>query len=229
MFNENYYKYHPILINMIEYVDIVTEFIDKPKTVLEIGSLHGNDANELMNLIGTTENNIHVIEANPEFYKKIKIKYPKFNVYNFAATNINGFVDFNAIDTTIKQNFGISSLLDRNDNRKYNKIKINAKRMDNFLVDNKIESIDICKIDVEGNIMETLLGFGDSIKTIKSFHIEAEHKLIWENQKLFSDVEKYLILNKFKPISLKFAGFQSDSIWVKNDLIKKNWWGKYKN
>lgn len=65
----------------------------KPKIIIEIGSLHGKDMQTLSNLYSDVE--VHIIEAHPEFSKKIKKDFPNFNVYNYGITNNDGKITFN--------------------------------------------------------------------------------------------------------------------------------------
>jgi FkbM family methyltransferase len=206
---------------MYELSDIIIlqKTID-PKVVVEIGSLHGNDMKILSDIFKNID--INIIEAHPVYSKKIKQKYPKFKVYEFAATNKDCEIEFNGVNDGIK-NQGISSIHDRN-GVNYTKYFITGKRMDSFMINNGISSIDILKIDVEGHSMEVLEGFGDEIKKVKCIHIENEHIPVWSNQITYSEVEKYLIDKGFILTAIKSAWPQTDSVWIRKDLYNKNWW-----
>jgi len=103
----------------------------------------------------------------------------------------------------------MSSLLDNTYNMDDRLLKVNVEaiRMDDFMKENNIESIYFLKLDVEG----ASEGFGDRIKDIKSLHFEAEHKPIWANQRLYSDISDLLVLNGFEQIYYRKAFSQSDS------------------
>jgi hypothetical protein len=83
--------------------------------------------------------------------------------------------------------------------------------------------IDMLKIDVEGNTYEVLEGFGYHLDKVKSIHLEAEHTPVWKGQKLYADIEKYLIDRDFIPVELKIGFPQSDSVWINKNYYNPNW------
>lgn len=218
---ENQLKYHKVLINMYEWIDIIdAQRTFVPKSIFEIGSLNGNDAAILENRYKT--NNVTIFEAHPVFFEKIKASYPNFKVFNYAGSNTDGEISFNGVSDT-ERRIGTSSVLDRN-GIDYNKYTVMAKRPETFINDNNIESIDLLKIDVEGLSYELLSGFGKKLNIIKSIHIENEHVPVWKNQKLYTDVEKLLLENNFVLVSIKAAFPQTDSVWFRRDVFNKDWW-----
>jgi FkbM family methyltransferase len=187
---------------------------------MEIGSLHGNDCKALEDIYHT--GNVRIMEAHPIFFERIKIKYPEFSVFNIAGSDIDGMIDFNCIDANGIRT-GISSMLDRN-NAPYVKQQVMARRMDSFISEHDIFSIDMLKIDVEGCSYQVLKGFGDKLNIVKSIHVENEHISVWKNQKTYIDVEKLLIDSGFIMAAIKIAWPQSDSVWIRKDLFNHLWW-----
>lgn len=222
-------EYNKILIEMIEFIELIdSQNTFEPKSIMEIGSMNGKDAYDLEQRYKTE--NVYIIEAHPLFYSQIKNKYSNYNVFNFAAFNIDGKIEFNAINESV--NLGISSIFERSDlyptygPPTYDKIIIDSKRLDTFFTEQKILEIDILKIDVEGLSYEVIEGFGEKIKKVKIIHIENEHVQVWENQKLFCDVEKLLINNGFILLSIKAGWPQSDSVWIQKNLFNLSWYNK---
>ncbi len=198
-------------------------FID-PKTVLEIGSNDGVDANILKEFFNIEDQNVWVVEPNPSKHSEIFSKFPKFNLIKFAINDKTGEFDFNQVP---EENSGTSSLLNRYDEwystSQSKKIKVKTITGKSLLkIINKPE-IDLCKIDVEGLTYEVLDSFGDELTKIKSFHLENEHILIWENQKLYDEVKNFLISKGYDQIYFEYVNnsIQSDSVWVLKKLIKK--------
>lgn len=188
----------------------------KIKTFLEIGSKDGDDAQFVMNGLSLKEDDIYILEAHPLFHENICKRYPNFNCYNYAAWNESKEIFFNAA-----KNFddGRSSILSREDCKDdFSLVKIDAKRID-YMIENYIKKqIDCCKIDVEGATLEVLRGFGDHLKDVKLLQIEAEQKVIWENQNTFVEVYQFLNNNSFKKVwEIKLGTTQLDSIWIKNE------------
>lgn len=182
-------------------------------TFLEIGSKDGKDSLFMKEKLKLKDENIFIMEAHPEFYKNIKTNFPTFNCYNFAAWNENGELFFNA---ALNSDDGRSSLLDRDIySENFKKVKIDCKRVDVMMEEYFKKSIDLVKIDVEGAAYEVLEGFGENIKNIKVFQIEAEQYKIWDEQK--TSLEVYGLLNSkgfFKVWEIKLAKTQTDTIWV---------------
>jgi FkbM family methyltransferase len=195
-----------------------------PKTILEIGSRDGHDSNTLKLNFNIPDNDVWVVEPNPNQISFIKKTYPNFNLIEKAIHNRETTISFNCVED--KDFIGVSSILDRNDNF-YNQIetkKITVNTITGEQLLNIIDKdIDLCKIDVEGLTYEVLESFNQSINKIKSLHLECEHVEIWKKQKLYTDIEALLILNNFKRVYFNFIGnenIQSDSIWICNTFLK---------
>jgi FkbM family methyltransferase len=204
--------------------------------VYEIGSLHGHDAEKMRTPFNVKPSNVYVFEAHPTFSEEIKKNYPEFNVVNNAVSNKNGYIKFNAVE---QDNVGISSLreysksmINKNEmnghyhNLEYNQIEVKCVRMDTWIEENDIKSIDILKIDVEGCTYECLESFGLKLNIIKLMHIEAEHIECWENQILYEDIKKHLENNNFQLLEIVIAGppwakeQQSDSVWINKKYLE---------
>ena len=214
-------------ITMEDWINVVDRqktFV--PASIVEIGSMDGEDSAILENHYSTGK--VTVIEAHPTFYERISTKYPNFAVYNFAVSDSNGTVEFNAV-TEDSSNLGISSIHDRSQSwpayggTQFSKVQIPTVRMDTFLIDHGIAEIDLLKVDVEGHSFEVLVGFGDLLKNVKSIHIENEHVEVWSGQKLYRDVEKILVDSGFILTSIRVGWPQTDSIWIRSDLFNGNW------
>jgi FkbM family methyltransferase len=228
-------------ISTEEFCNIANQLNISINNVFEIGSLHGHDAYIMAQYMNT--NNVYIFEAHPIFSSDIKMTYPLYNVINMAVTNENKYIEFNMVMKDINNknlNLGMSSMREPSNymttlNEKHNhfskeqytKIRVKGTRMDDWLVGNNIDTIDICKIDVEGCSYECLEGFGDKIKIIKILHIENEHVPCWENQKLYEDVKQYLETNDFILVKITIDGpkwapqQQSDSVWVNKKYLNE--------
>lgn len=215
-----------IYIRMSDWIRIVQSLgTFEVKTIMEIGSMNGEDANVLSEAFET--NDVHIIEAHPLFAKQINEKYPYFIVSNIAAGNENGRYIFNSV-TTDSSNLGMSSLLEREESYPsydivYKPLEVTCLRMDSYCAIMEMDSIDLLKIDVEGFSYEVLEGFGDALDIVKCIHVECEHESVWKGQKLYPDVERLLIDKGFIPVSMRIGFPQSDSVWVRKELYNPNW------
>ena len=188
-----------------------------PKTVFEIGSHNGDDAEYLRACYDIHHSNVFCFEPNPDTFKELSLTHPDFNNINVGISNYNGQADFNCVESDP----GVSSLrkkihLAPNDG----KVSLtDICRMDSIIDHYDIESIDICKIDVEGCAYEVLEGFGDKLNKVKSFQIEAELTPLFENQKLYQHVAELLHANGYHLVAYFGLGPLCDTIWIRNDLF----------
>jgi len=194
-------------------------------TIMEIGSMDGKDAEILSGFFQAMD--VYIIEAHNEFAKNIANEFPSFFVSNVAASNYDGEFIFNSV-TPDSTNLGMSSLLEREESYpsydiNYEPIQVKCMRMDSYCALTEISSIDLLKIDVEGCSYEVLEGFGDALDIVKCIHVECEHESVWKGQKLYPDVEKFLIGRGFIPVSMRIGFPQSDSVWVRKELYNPNW------
>lgn len=212
---------------MNNYAKILTDRTNiLPKTILEIGSRDGNDAETLRSIFKIEPKNVWVVEPNPIQQNKIIDKYPDINLITSPIFNEEKMITFYGVNVSDQTLNGVSSVLNRVDDfyEKTNTDKIEMKTMLGSVLLEKINTgIDLCKIDVEGASYEVLESFGDKIHNIKSIHIECEHRVVWKDQKLYEDVSEFLNKNDFTQIYFSYCGndtLQSDSIWVQKNLLK---------
>ena len=224
-------KVHPNAVSdgtsMQFYVDLVERFCTfQPRNIFEIGANYGQDAEFLRKSFAIDQKNVYVFEPHPQIFSEIKKLYP-FNCFDLAASNVKGKTLFHAIDIANNEykNSGISSLRDGLTTNKQNFIDVEVAliRMDDFLQQEEIKSIDFLKLDVEGMNYEVLEGFGDRLSCVKAIQTEGEYLQYWEGQKLYGDMEQLLLQNGFRLVSfvLSCDGVQSDSFWVQEQYLKQ--------
>jgi FkbM family methyltransferase len=212
---------------MIDYINTVRKKTTiEPNFILEIGSRDGHDSEELRKEFNIEPSNVWVVEPNPKQQVKISEKYPNFNLITSPIFNVEKKITFFRVDVENETLVGVSSLLDRVD-KLYDKINTDRIELETILGSTLLgvinKPIDLCKIDVEGATFEVLESFGEEIKKIKSIHIECEHRIVWENQKLYDEVKSYLISKEFTQLHFEYcnqATLQSDSVWVQKSYIK---------
>jgi FkbM family methyltransferase len=206
----------------------------QPTNVVEIGSRDGKDAIFYKKEFNISDANVYTFEPNPSLIKFIKTNYPNINVIGKAVSINEGKKQFNcAIIDSLSDNkvqwgdYGLSSLGERDlyktgyNNVKFEKIEVDVIKMSTFMKDNNISHIDICKVDVEGLTYEVLSSFEDRLKDVKSFHLEMEYQVCWENQKLAPFIKSFMIDNGFVMLFETEIGLQTDSVWINKLYIKK--------
>jgi FkbM family methyltransferase len=205
-------------INMERFCQAMQRHLITPKTILEIGSRDGNDANEIANYFNITHNNVWVCEPNPKQIVSIEHQYPNFNIVKKAIFNQKGMLPFIQMNGTIDE-IGTSSLIQRTFDNLYanaNIIEVEAITGEELLtMINK--PIDACKIDVEGATLQVLESMGKLIHNITAFHLECEHTEVWKNQHQYNEIANYMLKHNFIQIDFSFTMYniQSDSIWIK--------------
>lgn len=209
----------------------VKQFKELPRTVLEIGSRDGNDAETLRIMSNLEPWKTYVVEPHPELYRLITINYPFFNVYPFAISEKAEVLSFNAIPSTQHPMHvvGTSSLLKKTTTAKAKNegethperwIKVMSITGTNLLELIDKPEIDIVKIDVEGLSYQVLKSFGPDIRLLKALHIEVEMVEIWEGQHKYDEIQAYLRNWGFQEMYYRpafWGGLQGDSIWVRID------------
>lgn len=201
---------YPMFIN--HYSSII------PQNIFEIGSHNGNDSEYLRSCYNIPHQNVFCFEPNPNTFQELSILHPNFNNIPVGISNYNGKTDFNCV----KSDPGVSSIrkkihLQPNDG---DSSLVDIVRMDYIIEHYNIQSIDLCKIDVEGCAYEVLEGFGNKLHIAKSFQIEAELTPLFENQKLFHHISEFLYSKGYYMAAFFGLGPVCDTIWIKNDLFK---------
>lgn len=183
-------------------------------TLLEIGSRDGNDSSFFQQTWGLENENIYIIEPNPTTYPDICKRYPNYTVYDYAINSYDGECEFNAV---YQGGVGVSSIKDRYDSfyNTSNTRKATVKCLTGKSLLNLIKKdIDYCQIDVEGLAYEVIESFGSTIKNIKFILVECEHRKVWKDQKLYSDVEELLSqTHNIIYSDYKEGNLQSNSLW----------------
>lgn len=181
--------------------------------ILEIGSRDGDDSNYMKEKFNLRDEDVYIVEPNNISYNLIKEKYPNYKVYKYAINEYNGECDFyNIMDKNV---IGISSVKNRRD-KYYDNISCNKIRVKcitgHDLINDINKRIDYCQIDVEGLGYEVLTSIKEHIKKINYILIESEYKEIWEDQKMYKDIDEYM-RKTHELIFIEKVGAQSNTLW----------------
>lgn len=206
------------------------------KQILDIGSWHLGQSIEFSNLFEKAR--IDAFEPVPDSYKLCvekrkgldKPTQSRINVHNLALTNKNGTVPFYAVDTSVPQKIdaGFSSLLkfghglDKSyygPNLKQKEIKVAASTLDNWCKKNRIMSVDIMWIDVQGAELLVFQGAKNILKNTRIIMTEVGLKPYYEGHTLKADIDKLLLSLGFKELDSAFElngfDFEANTIYVK--------------
>ena len=168
------------------------------KIVFDIGSFHGDYTYNILKKFPNSS--YYLIEPDEHNYKHLKKRFfdqKNLNVLNIAISNKNEESIFYSYGkgslqgSLIDQDF---SYLDIKNDIKQN---VEVKRVDTLFEKFNLDTIDLCKIDVEGNEIKTLLGAGEKIRKIKIIQIEFSRASI-DSKTFFKDFYKFFKDNNFK-------------------------------
>jgi FkbM family methyltransferase len=195
-----------------EFINTVFEKYGRGKnlTICDIGSRDLNESVEFRRVF--PDASIIAFEPNPRQYAECSLKAMRNNIefYPYAVSDKDGLVSFLPIDmekSPIK-NVGASSLLpitevyrQRENLLQAPPISVKSCRIDTFCKDHNIKNIDCAWIDVQGMGFEVLKGFGDLLNSLQVLHIELEYVEMYKGEKLYPEVNEFLLASGFKNIN----------------------------
>ena len=210
-------RYNPELSHFIDYDDLLKDKISSSPIIMDIGGNKGQSIEKYLKIFDKPI--IHSFEP-------IKTEFDF--MYNKFKNNKNIFLNNFALgDKTEEKEFNITA---QTGNSSFNKInldtkwlkvrsnqfktseegyitsvqKVNVVKLDDYLKDNKIDVIDLVKIDTQGYEDKVLEGSLNSLKQnkIKAILTEIMFDDVYDKYFSFSDLEKYIIPNNFRMVAI---------------------------
>jgi FkbM family methyltransferase len=166
----------------------------EPRIILDIGSRDLDQSIEFSSVYQNSK--IYAFEPNPEQFNiclNKSINYENINVEQLAISDKNGSLDF----YITHGNVGASSLLEPINvpfasTQNFTKISVESKRLDDWLVQNKIDVVDIMWLDTQGIELAALKSMGDKLKKVKFIHCEASELPYYKGHLLKTDLVEFL-------------------------------------
>jgi len=217
-----YSKLIIIILNFLDYfqqrkiLNLIKKKFLNPIIVVDVGAHHGETINLFYKKLKL--NKIYSFEASPQNYKILQKNTTKYNskkiqIYNYG---VGEKISENYINQTLESSSSTINKL--NENSKYfkkklkilniknkrsfqHKIPIKIITLDFFIEKNKIEYIDLVKIDTEGyefNVLKGLAKHNDKVKLVYFEHHYDD--MIIKNYK-FSDI--HYLLKSYGFIKIK--------------------------
>jgi len=89
-------------------------------------------------------------------------------------------------------------------------IVVETKRLDTFLLENKIEYIDFLKIDTQGSDLSVVMSLGECINKVNLIELEVQNIPLYEDSPSKEETIEYLKIKGFELI---------DEVWNNDDLV----------
>ena len=217
--------------------------LDNIETIFDIGAHNGEtiyfflknfNVNQIY-AFEASEHNFQKLEENVNSYKN-KFFNSKINIENialgdkikkkrfkqFSESSSSTFSDIDINSPYFKKKF---RFLNRKENNNFFVEKdIDLIPLADYLINVKIDKIDILKIDTEGYEFEILKGLKDRIKMVDIIFFEHHYDDMIKKSYTFTDINHYLKKNNFKKIFRSKMPFRKtfEYIYRNKDNISKN-------
>jgi len=156
-------------------------------TVIDVGAFIGNYTLLAARQVGH-QGLVISLEPNPQSYKRLKRnielnEFTNIKVFNCAAGEKSGMKHFN-----------MKSFLSNIDSLNQSRVVVEVKTLDDIIKENRIESVKLVKIDVEGYEYAVLKGLTDSFRKhmIKNILIEVHPIFLSRYRSSVYDIYKLL-------------------------------------
>jgi len=192
-----------------DFIELISDYIDfdEVKTIFDVGSRDGYQSVEFRNWFPNAK--IVAFEANPnQIPECLSVTHGhNIEIVNKAAGNVSGPTTFNIS----WMNIGASSLLkisnhSRSSEWKQIELKVDMVRIDNWCEENKIESIDLLWVDVQGAEKIVFDGCGDLLNSVKAIYTEVELSHMYNGSILKEELDMYLTEKGFIPVQTYHMG-----------------------
>ena len=203
----------------MSYLFFLNKINTQIKTIFELGSRDLNDAIKLLdcyedcNIYAFECNDDCLYECNKNLFKLEKDKQNRIFLINKAVSLNDGIVSFYPFDLKKYNNMGASSMLkidfstrskndpDYNISNPQKEIKVNGIRLDTFITENQIKSVDLICIDLQGYELNAIKSIGNYLHKVKYIITECSIVSTYTNGATFSELNEYLNKYNFKYVS----------------------------
>jgi FkbM family methyltransferase len=181
----------------------------KPEVFWELGAFEAAFSRRLRAALPKTA--FHAFEANPYTYDRFREQVTKdgVNYHHKALGPEDGTAVFKigrtVGDRELPPDMGCNSLLTKSGDRTYEDAHVGMVALDNFAAQQGLlGKLSAVWIDAEGFAFQVLQGMRQTLKSSTFVFIEVEDRQLWEGQKTYGDVRRFLFAEGFIPILRDF-------------------------
>ena len=238
---QNLIRYFINLFDKISNRKIINElkkyFINDINVFFDVGGHHGETTLWFSKFFQIKK--IYIFEPNLSIFNTLKRNISKINktsivkTYNFALGNENKEANlkqmiesssstFHDLDESTEYFKRKRKILTLFYNKKlFTEIKSKIVNFTDFIQEEKIDYIDLLKIDTEGYELNILKGLNSFIKKTKVIYFEHHFDLMIKKGYKFSDINQLLIQNGFKQVFKNKMIFRKSFEYIYiNSIIK---------
>ena len=213
-----------IFLNFFDYfhkkkiINFIKKKIVTLDYIIDVGAHSGESINLFLKYFNPKK--IYSFEASPENFDKLKLYVDKLSVQNktkikienvalgkneriemFNQTYESSSSTFNTININSEYFSKKKFFLGLKESSEYiKKIKVKITTLDNYFKKNKLQKIDLLKIDTEGFELEVLTGVKNNISKVSFILFEHHYDDMIKKSYRFKDIHNFLIQNDFKLI-----------------------------
>lgn len=192
----------------------IVNFINDKDIVFDVGV---NIGYYLLNFSKKASNGyVYGFEPNPKVFNYVKYNCELNFSKNIHLSNIGlGNKEGNFKMAQINDNLGMNQIIN-SEKKQINSFTVKVDILDNFVKKNKIPTINVIKIDVEGFEFNVLKGAEKSIQNFKPIlFIEIDEKNLNENNTSFKEIQTWLSHREY-------VLYDANSINIINNKITVN-------
>lgn len=165
--------------------------LEQGDTVIDIGAGVGTEVCYFTDQIGTA-GNLYNLEASPSSYKTLSILTEKNKLTNSHNFNMAISNSEEPIWMEEGDNYVVNAV-----NKEAKGIMIPAITLDQFVIDNKIKSIKLLKVNIEGAEFDMIDGMKEAVHCIDNVAISCHDFLFDKGTKIQDKVVTFLEANQF--------------------------------
>ena len=190
------------------------------RVIFDVGAHEGTDSIPTAELCPDIQ--FYAFEPNPYMVEILKAKTKHISNYTIiqkAVSDFNGMANFNICKLGPT---GVSSLLEFSKTARLNwngfflsvdeKIDVEVIRLDSFIEENNINSIEFLHVDTQGCDLKVLNGLGKYLNIVKQGQVEAaiRPESLYVNQNTYQETMSFLSKNGFEIVKMYAEGSQRE-------------------